>query len=623
MKKLAALCLSLLLIFAIPMQMASAEGNSGVFAVGSAAAYPGETVQIPVCIETNPGIVGLRLFIGYDASILTLQSVEDENLFEAGTTVLGNDLTVNPFGMVWENSLSHVNFTQTGTFATLTFAVAADAPAGETTVTIDYEPGSTFDTDLTDVAFETRSSTVTVNALQEETLAVKTAPTKTTYWQGETLDTAGLVLTYTDDHGVATDVTTGFTCRPSTFSTPGTQTVTVTYNGLTATFDVTVKERLTPTITIKTAPAKTTYQVGETLDTTGLVVTYTDFYGEATDLTTGFTCSPTTLDTAGTQTITVTYNGLTATFDVTVNAPAAQDPVFAAGTGSADPGETVEIPILIEGNPGITGLRLYVQYDADVLTLESAQDAGLFPSGVLLGNDFTVNPYAMLWEDSLSATNYTQNGTFVILTFRVKAGAPAGDTPIDIIVDAGSVFNTDLVNVAFGVRAGSVHVNGGWSFDPDTSLHLLESLNGELFVTGLDPDDPYVSDYVLTQGGWSADVVLNEQGTESTGAVLNIYNGNNELVESYTIIMFGDIDGNGAVEMLDVMTSIDIAQGMCAESWAYYDETDENPYIFAADITHDFAVDQFDMMQIIDCVYFARPVNQNWMQEGDPIVIWD
>ena len=78
----------------------------------------------------------------------------------------------------------------------------------------------------------------------EPTLEVKTSPTKTAYRKGETLDTTGLVLTYTDANGTVTDVTEGFTCTPTLLTTVGTQTITVEYGGLTATFDVTVEDRL-------------------------------------------------------------------------------------------------------------------------------------------------------------------------------------------------------------------------------------------------------------------------------------------------------------------------------------------------------------------------------------------
>lgn len=71
-------------------------------------------------------------------------------------------------------------------------------------------------------------------------------------------------------------------------------------------------------ISVKKAPTKVKYNVGDTLNTKGLTLVgkYTNYTEK--QITTGFTCTPTKLNTAGTQTITVTYQGKKATFKVTV-----------------------------------------------------------------------------------------------------------------------------------------------------------------------------------------------------------------------------------------------------------------------------------------------------------------
>lgn len=73
-------------------------------------------------------------------------------------------------------------------------------------------------------------------------------------------------------------------------------------------------------ISIKKLPDKTTYKVGEELDTTGLEINVKTSSGNKT-ITSGFEVSPSgELKTAGTVKITVTYKQKTATFDVTVKA---------------------------------------------------------------------------------------------------------------------------------------------------------------------------------------------------------------------------------------------------------------------------------------------------------------
>jgi len=76
-------------------------------------------------------------------------------------------------------------------------------------------------------------------------------------------------------------------------------------------------------VSIATLPSKINYTQGETLNTTGLALTarYSDNSTKA--ITGGFSCSPTILNTVGTQTINVTYEGKTASFTVTVATPSA------------------------------------------------------------------------------------------------------------------------------------------------------------------------------------------------------------------------------------------------------------------------------------------------------------
>ena len=168
-----------------------------------------------------------------------------------------------------------------------------------------------------------KTATFTVN-VQDVTLsgiAIASNPTKTSYYVGDTLDTTGLKLTATYNNGTTQTITSGFTCTPTALSTAGAQTITVNYGGKTATFTVNVQDVTLSGIAIASSPSKTSYYVGDTLDTTGLKLTATYSNGTTQTITSGFTCTPTALSTAGVQTVTVNYGGKTATFTVNVELP--------------------------------------------------------------------------------------------------------------------------------------------------------------------------------------------------------------------------------------------------------------------------------------------------------------
>ncbi|MGN0635380.1 MAG: bacterial Ig-like domain-containing protein [Acutalibacteraceae bacterium] len=159
---------------------------------------------------------------------------------------------------------------------------------------------------------------MTVTVPQVPTLTLKSLPTKTTYTLGESLDLAGLCLEYTDSKGKTSDVTSDCTADTTVLNEAGIRTVTVTYAGLCCTFTVTVETE--PTLEILSMPTKQVYWVGDTLDTAGLTLQYTDRLGNASMVSDGFETDVTALQTKGSCTVTVTYESLTCTFTVLVTA---------------------------------------------------------------------------------------------------------------------------------------------------------------------------------------------------------------------------------------------------------------------------------------------------------------
>ena len=152
-------------------------------------------------------------------------------------------------------------------------------------------------------------------------IAIITPPSKTTYTAGETFDPAGMVVQATYSNG-ATLQATGYAYSPSTALTDGTTKVTIVYTegGVSASAEqeITVVHRL-ESIAITTQPSKTVYEYGDSFASAGMVVraTYSD---GATANVTGYTYSPETLNTVGTQTITVSYTerGVTKTTTLSV-----------------------------------------------------------------------------------------------------------------------------------------------------------------------------------------------------------------------------------------------------------------------------------------------------------------
>ncbi|MGN1306045.1 MAG: bacterial Ig-like domain-containing protein, partial [Faecousia sp.] len=155
-------------------------------------------------------------------------------------------------------------------------------------------------------------------------IEISALPKKLTYYEWESLDMTGaeLLVNYSDDFlediPITEDMVTGFDS-----TVLGTQTLTVSYAGLTCTFDVLVTPKPASAISVTTLPAKLTYlEDKDTLDVTGgeLTVSYADgtpdrIFPMTLDMVTGFDNTS-----VGAQTLTVTYAGQTTTYQVEIRA---------------------------------------------------------------------------------------------------------------------------------------------------------------------------------------------------------------------------------------------------------------------------------------------------------------
>ena len=119
-------------------------------------------------------------------------------------------------------------------------------------------------------------------------------------------------------------------------------------------------------------------------------------------------------------------------------------------------GDEINVVISLANNPGIVSMKLSVSYDASVLELVNKTGAGVYASSMSFGPT-TKNPFVVNWVDTRN-DNFTDNGAFAILTFKIKDDAALGDTPITITYDADDVYDIDYDNVAFNIENGVVTV---------------------------------------------------------------------------------------------------------------------------------------------------------------------
>ena len=171
---------------------------------------------------------------------------------------------------------------------------------------------------------ETKETSYDVSVKDTVTsISIKANPSKTEYRYGESLDLTGATISVVKGSGTIDLPITDNMVSGYDPTTVGKQTVKVSYGGKDTTFEVTVKDYVKD-ITL-TAPTKTEYKYGEALDLTGGKVQKVMASGAqepAVDLTdSSVTVSGYNANKAGKQTITVEYEGIQKTFEITVVDP--------------------------------------------------------------------------------------------------------------------------------------------------------------------------------------------------------------------------------------------------------------------------------------------------------------
>ncbi|MBR4425249.1 MAG: hypothetical protein IKS66_04815 [Oscillospiraceae bacterium] len=152
----ALLCAALMLSPAL-MPTGSAADLLPTVKVCSATGAPGQTVSVNLTLSGNPGITTMVLDVSFDESVLTLQQVTDADKLGAQ---LHSDKYRSPYRLTWANDLSTTNFSGSGRIVTLTFAVSADAAAGDYPISVTC--GDIYNADMEDVLFVTQDGSVTV-----------------------------------------------------------------------------------------------------------------------------------------------------------------------------------------------------------------------------------------------------------------------------------------------------------------------------------------------------------------------------------------------------------------------------------------------------------------------------
>ena len=168
-------------------------------------------------------------------------------------------------------------------------------------------------------------------------ISVNSTNHKTVYQVGEPLDVTGLTIEalMSDGSSQTVPVTAGMVNGFNSAAAVANQVLTITYQGKTTTYTVSIQDNSTtppvtppekPTVSsiqVKSTAHKTVYQVGEPLDVTGLTIEalMSDGSTMISPVTAGMVSGFNSAAAVENQVLTITYQGKTTTYTISVQAP--------------------------------------------------------------------------------------------------------------------------------------------------------------------------------------------------------------------------------------------------------------------------------------------------------------
>lgn len=140
--------------------------TTAAIAISSLTAYPGDTIQIPVSIRSNPGISAMKLTITYDTELLEYQEAAFDQAFldAAGAQTCINAETAGKIILDWVQGQGE--YSGSGDFAVLTFKVKAVTEDADAALTITYDPEDIFNKDHENQTFQIENGTVQIKKLR-------------------------------------------------------------------------------------------------------------------------------------------------------------------------------------------------------------------------------------------------------------------------------------------------------------------------------------------------------------------------------------------------------------------------------------------------------------------------
>ncbi len=240
--------------------------------------------------------------------------------------------------------------------------------------------------------------------------------------------------------------------------------------------------------------------------------------------------------------------------------------VFGIASAEAEAGKEVTVDVTLSECRDIASFRVAVGYDSDVMKL-TAVETGSIPgsSESIVTGPVSEDPLVLLWCDMGMGGYSSGEGetvTVASLTFEIDSDAPADDHSLSItLLDEDDLFDSKLHNINYSLEGGwitvkepvkekklegTVTLKAGKGGDAAAASITLENEDGT--VTAVPDKDGSFTLENVKAGEYT--ITVRNKGFVPYTAEITV-GGEEPAALDITMQLYGDVDGDGAVNMKD------------------------------------------------------------------------
>lgn len=131
----------------------------------------------------------------------------------------------------------------------------------------------------------------------------------------------------------------------------------------------------------------------------------------------------------------------------------------------ATPGEEIEVPVVLSDNPGISAMKVSIDYDSNILTPLIVEKTSILDAATIKGEKQEEGIYNVLWY---STKDINENGTILKIRFKVNETASVNtETKLKLTSVDGDICDA---------QHNDVHLN-----DADGAIEIKETLYGDVY----------------------------------------------------------------------------------------------------------------------------------------------